>query len=153
MSVLKRCCWFIVLCTSHCLWGSDMVWWSYCYVHYVVFFLVMQSPWRGRASWSISFNCLCDVFLLLMFCGSPSRCRGLDCSVWLWYFLIIFTCFLGVKSYGVVDIDYIKCKYNFRFFWLFRNQMFCIIQCKLKSSFQFSLMHKNLCHTLLTVMF
>ena len=29
-----------------------------------------------------------------MFCGSSSRCRGLVCTVWLCYFLIIFTYFL-----------------------------------------------------------
>ena len=29
-----------------------------------------------------------------MFCGSSSRCRRLDCCVWLWYFLIIPAYFL-----------------------------------------------------------
>ena len=31
-----------------------------------------------------------------MFCGSSSQCRGLVCSMWLWYFLIILTYFFGV---------------------------------------------------------
>ena len=35
------------------------------------------------------FNCLPDVLLILVFCG----CRGLVCSVCLWNFLIILTCF------------------------------------------------------------
>ena len=35
-----------------------------------------------------------------MLCGSSSRCHGLVCSVWLWYFLIILTfwCFSASKT-------------------------------------------------------
>ena len=31
-------------------------------------------------------NCLPKILWLLFFCGSSSRCRGLVCGVWLWYF-------------------------------------------------------------------
>ena len=37
--------------------------------------------------------CLSDVLLLLKFCDSSSRCCGLVCSVWSWYFLFILTYF------------------------------------------------------------
>ena len=33
-----------------------------------------------------------------MHCGSSSRRRGLVCSVWLWYFLIVLTCIFRQKS-------------------------------------------------------
>ena len=40
------CCWFIVLCTSHCVWGFFVgLWFS---MHYFMSFLVLQSSWRGR---------------------------------------------------------------------------------------------------------
>ena len=38
---------------------------------------------------------LTDLLLLSMFFGSSSRCRGLVCSVCLWYFLIILAYFLN----------------------------------------------------------
>ena len=37
-----------------------------------------------------------------MFCGYSSRCRGLVCSVWLWNFLIILTCFFVIKVHDVL---------------------------------------------------
>ena len=55
-------------------------------VHYFVSFLVFQSSWRGRESWLI---CFCSLTVLLMFCDSSSRCWGMVCGVWLWYFQII----------------------------------------------------------------
>ena len=93
--VLSRwfcCCWFIVLCTSHCLWEFCV---CICFVkHYFVSILVLQSSWRGRESWLLCYYRLTDVLLLYMFCGSSSQCLGLVCSMWLWYFLIKLTCFL-----------------------------------------------------------
>ena len=53
--------------------------------------------WKGRESWLLSYFCLTDVFLLLMFCGSSSRCHGLVCCMWMWYFLTILTYFLYYK--------------------------------------------------------
>ena len=41
-------------------------------------------------SWLLCYSLLSSSCMLLkMFCGSSSRCRGLVCSMWLWYFLII----------------------------------------------------------------
>ena len=69
-----------------------------CFVmHYFVSILVLQSSWRGRESWLLCYYCLTDVLLLLMLCGSSSRCRGLVCSVWLWYLLILLTYFLYME--------------------------------------------------------
>ena len=60
-------------------------------MQYFVSSLVLQWSWWGRESWLLCFNCLLDVLWLLVFCGSSSRCFGLICSVWMWYFLIILT--------------------------------------------------------------
>ena len=55
---------------------------SFCFaMHYFVSILVLQSSWRGRESWLLCYYCLTDVLLLWMFCGSPSRWRGLVCTV------------------------------------------------------------------------
>ena len=94
LSVLRPrsgCSGFIVYGCSHCLWGF-CVWSLFCY-SVLCDFLVLQSSWWGRESWLLCFNCLSDVLWLLVFCGFSSRCQGLGCSVWLWYFLMIITCF------------------------------------------------------------
>ena len=49
----------------------------------------MQSSWWGRESWLLCFICLRGVSWLL--CDSSSRCHGLVCSLWLWYYLIILS--------------------------------------------------------------
>ena len=51
--------------------------------------LVLQSFWWGRESWLLCLVCLPGVSWLL--CDSSSRCHGVVCSLWLWYFLIILT--------------------------------------------------------------
>ena len=92
--ILRRwfcCCRFIVYCCSHCR-GSVF---GPCFVmHYSVSFLVFQSSWCGRESWLLYLSRLPDVLWLLVFCGTSSRCRGLVCCVWLWYFPIKFAYFL-----------------------------------------------------------
>ena len=50
--------------------------------------LVLQSSWWGRESWLLCF-CLPGVSWWLS--GSSSRCHGIVCGLWLWYFLIILT--------------------------------------------------------------
>ena len=40
-----------------------------------------------------------------MFCGSSSRCRGLVCSVWLWYLLIILTFLCPLAADDSFNID------------------------------------------------
>ena len=95
LSVIRRwffCCWFIVYCCSHCLLGfcvSSML----CYP-VLCDFAVLQLYWWGRESWL--FDCLLDILWQSVFCGLSSQCRGLVLSVWLWYFLIILTCFLKI---------------------------------------------------------
>ena len=51
--------------------------------------LVLQSSWLGRESWMLCFICLPGVSWWLS--GSSSRCHGVVCGLWLWYFLIILT--------------------------------------------------------------
>ena len=48
----------------------------------------------GNESWLLYFNCVPEVLWLLVFCRSSSRYHMLVCSVGLWYFLFILTCFL-----------------------------------------------------------
>ena len=68
--------------------------------------VVASSWWRSerereteRGDWLLYFACLPDVLWLLVFCGYSSRYRGLVCSVWLWYFLIILTYFLSLQNH------------------------------------------------------
>ena len=37
-------------------------------------------------------GCFTDVLRQSVLCGASSWCRGLVCSAWLWYFLILITC-------------------------------------------------------------
>ena len=48
-----------------------------------------EFPWWGRESWLLCLICLPGVSWWLS--GSSSRCHGVVCSLWLWYFLIILT--------------------------------------------------------------
>ena len=51
--------------------------------------LALQSSWLGRESWLLCLICLPGVSWWLS--GSSSRCHGVVCGLWLWYFLIILT--------------------------------------------------------------
>ena len=51
--------------------------------------LVLQSSWWGRESWLLCLICFPGVSWWLS--GSSSRCHGVVCGLWLWYFLIILT--------------------------------------------------------------
>ena len=50
-------------------------------MHYFVSFLVLQIVLTGKRE--LVTGCFSDVLLLLVFCGSSSRCRGLVYKVWL----------------------------------------------------------------------
>ena len=65
--------------------------------HYFVSFLGLQSSWRGRESWLLYCYCLSDVLFLFTFCESSPWHRGLVCSVWLCFFLIILTNFSALS--------------------------------------------------------
>ena len=58
-------------------------------VRYFMSILVLQSSWWGRESWLLCLICLPGVSWWLR--GSSSRCHGIVCSLWLWYFLVILT--------------------------------------------------------------
>ena len=91
-----RCCWFHeppIVCGGS-VFGLCFV------IYHLMSFLVLQSPWRWRESWLLYFNYLPDVLWLLVCYGSSSPCRGLVCSVWLWYFLIILTYVLKHSLFG-----------------------------------------------------
>ena len=75
-------------------------------VRYFMSILVLQSSWWGRESWLLCLICLPGVSWWLS--GSSSRCHGVVCSLWLWYFLIILIYYfwptdpiLRVRSMGV----------------------------------------------------
>ena len=69
------------------LWESVIV---LCFVvRYFMSILVLQSSWWGRERWLLCLLCLPGVLWWLS--GSSSRCHGVVCSLWLWYFLIILT--------------------------------------------------------------
>ena len=82
------CCWFFVLWTSQC---SIVFFFS---MHFFLSFKVFQSCWRKRERVCICFNRLSDILWLLVFWISSLWWPGLDCSVWLWHFLIMLTYFL-----------------------------------------------------------
>ena len=91
-----------LLLLIHCLMLLPLFVGTVCFIlvlimHYshVVSFLVLQSSWRGRESWLLDFNCLPGVLWLSVVCGTSSQCRGLVCSVYLWYFLIKLTYYWG----------------------------------------------------------
>ena len=73
------------------LWDSVIV--LCIVVRYFVSILVLQSSRWGRKSWLLCFVCLPGVSWLLY--GYSSRCYGFVCRLWLWYFLIILTYYLG----------------------------------------------------------
>ena len=62
-------------------------------VRYFMSILVLQSSWWGRESWLLCLICLPGVSWWLS--DSSSRCHRVVCSLWLWYFLIILTYYLG----------------------------------------------------------
>ena len=69
------------------LWESVFV---LCFVvRYFMSILVLQSSWWGRESWLLCLICLPGVSWWLS--GFSSRCHGVVCCLWLWYFLIILT--------------------------------------------------------------
>ena len=95
------CSWLIVYCCSHWMWGL-CVWCLFCYSVLCVR-LVLQSSWS-----LLCFNCLPGVLWQSVSCGSSSRCQGLACCVWLWYFLIILTCFCWLMTiYNVYGYDFV----------------------------------------------
>ena len=57
---------------------------------------VLQSSWWGRESWLLCLICLPGVLWWLS--GSSSRCHGVVCSFWLWYFLIILSYYFLKKN-------------------------------------------------------
>ena len=65
--------------------------------------LVLQSSWWGRESWLLCLICLAGVSRWLS--GSSSRCHGVVCSLWLWYFLIILTYYFYIK---ISDVENLK---------------------------------------------
>ena len=77
------------------LWESVIV---LCFVVcYFMSILVLLSSWWGRESWLLCLICLPGVLWWLS--GSSSRCHGVVCSLWLWYFLIILTYYFWYQVY------------------------------------------------------
>ena len=71
------------------LWESVIV---LCFVVcYFMSVLELKSSWCGRESWLLCLICLPGVSWWLSY--SSSRCHGVVCSLWSWYFLIILPIF------------------------------------------------------------
>ena len=68
--------------------------------------LVLQSSWLGRESWLLCLICLPGVSWWLS--GSSSRCHGVVCSLWLWYFLIILTYYFWIDHQACSLLQYIN---------------------------------------------
>ena len=79
--------------------------------HYIVTFLVLQSPSLGKESWMLYFICLPDVLFLLVFCGSSPQYHTFACKV---VFLIIFTfCHSPLNEKEVITYAYVVICYGY----------------------------------------
>ena len=111
LSVLRRwfcCCWLFCLLLLP-LWESVIV---LCFVfRYFMSILVLQSSWWGRESWLLCLICLPGVSWWLS--GSSSRCQGVVCGLWSWYFLIILTYYFQMYFRRLlcvkIEIDQLYC--------------------------------------------
>ena len=56
--------------------------------------IVTRERERERECWLLCCYCTLDDVLQLIPCSSSSRCRGLICSLRVWYFLITLTLFM-----------------------------------------------------------
>ena len=98
------CCWFIVLCTSHCLWGFCV---GLCFgMHYVMPFLVLQSSLRGREGWLLtlivfwmSCFCKCPVALPQGAVGWSAFC---DCGI-SWSYSLNFRCKIDASHVATIE--------------------------------------------------
>ena len=95
------CCWLFLLLFP--LWESVIV--LYFVVRYFMSILVLQSSWWGRESWLLCLICHPGVSWWLS--GSSSRCHGVVCSLWLWYFLIILTYYLYQRIEMAILASYV----------------------------------------------
>ena len=68
------------------------------FVRYFMSILVLQSSWCGRESWLLYLICLPSVSWWLS-CSS-SRCHGVVCGLWLWFFLMILTYYFWNENYA-----------------------------------------------------
>ena len=90
------------------LWESVVV---LCFVvRYFMSILVLQSSWWGRESWLLCLFCLPGVSWWLS--GSSSRCRGVVCGLWLWYFLIILIYYFWTLHFCKLMIVFKICNVN-----------------------------------------
>ena len=101
------------------LWESVIV---LCFVvRYFMSILVLQSTRWGRESWLLCLICLPGVSWWLS--GFSSRCHGVVCSLWLWYFLIILTyyflCYFNYSYFKQIIYSMFICLYKI---WLCDNQ-------------------------------
>ena len=76
-------------------------------VRYFMSILVLQSSWWGRKSWLLCLIILLDVSWWLS--GSSSRCHGVVCGLWLWYFLILLTYYLSPLHHLLFSMGFNEC--------------------------------------------
>ena len=103
----------VLLLLTYCLlllplWESVIV---LCFVVcYFMSILVLQSSWWGRESCLLCLIRLPGVSWWLS--GSSSRCHGVVCGLWLWYFLIILTYYFCAVHYVISGLPIFKIKLN-----------------------------------------
>ena len=126
LSVLRRwfcVSWFIVLCTSHSLWGFVFGLFCYTLLWALSSFAIILTKKRELIVLQLSSWCL--VTVMLVYRGSFSRCHGMVCSMWLWSFLIILTYFLKVANWDNRAIKHIISavikRHSFKSILLFSN--------------------------------
>ena len=89
--------------------------------------------WEG---WLLCLFCLPGVSWLL--CGSSSRCNGIVCSLWLWYFLIILTYyFSNAKSIWTINIPHIVSPIVTQFYQKLKHFIFMKMKVELYQSIFF----------------
>ena len=79
----------LFVCVCVCGGGGALCWSLFLYALLCVLSSFAIILTRESDGWLPCFNCLSGVVLLFLLCGPSSRCCGLVCSVWMWYFLII----------------------------------------------------------------
>ena len=78
----------VLVLLIHCLLLVGVLYLFCCSLLGVLSGFTVVLAWGG-GGWLLCFDCLPGMLWLLVFCDSSSRCHGLLCSVWLWYFLLI----------------------------------------------------------------
>ena len=118
----------VLLLLTFCLlllpfWESVIV--LYFVACYFLSILLLQSSCLGRETLLLCLVCLPGYSRWL--CGSSSQYHGFVCSLWLWYFLIIFTYYFCLQFVIVVFPDHTLLRYLLIIFTYYFCLQFVIV--------------------------